>query len=367
MEENKAVILELDNINKAVEGFKNEVVELNTKLAAKDATLGDIQNEVRELQSNNKSLKEAAQAGQSFAQQFGAKIKEWEADFAATADRKKFETKNFKTVGGITSSNLATTNYNTYLDWRPGMRPMGQIRFRDIARTIQSGTDFVIYPRHNVPTGEGSFAKVATEAGTKPQVDYDFTNVSLTLAPIAGWAQVSTQALRNIIFLQSYLPETMQEDLLDREDAEFGNALVAAATGSSTTAGVTVAAERLIHFIKNLYVAKYNASAIAADPTVWATVLTTKPNDYSIPGVVSIGPDGNTRIMGRPLYPVNWLTGNRVIVGDWAKTAVVESDGLSFRQFEDGTLAKTNEVLFRLERVEGLAIFRPDAFITTTV
>lgn len=364
---NKELLLEMENLGKSIETYKEQVKTLNEEGAKKDAKFEDIANDVRELQVNNKALKEAQKTGETFKDAFAKEIKGWEGDFAKMASTKQFEPKEFKTVANISTANLASGNYLSYLDWRPGMRPMGQIRFRDIARTLQSGTDYVVYPRHNVPTGEGSFAKVATEGATKPQVDYDWTMISLTLAPIAGWATVSTQSLRNIIFLQSYLPETMQEDLLDREDAEFGNALVAAATGSSTTAGITVNAERLIYFIKNLYQAKYNASAIAADPTVWAAIMVTKPADYSLPGVVSIGPDGNVRVLGRPLYPVNWLTGNRVIVGDWSKTAVVESDGLSFKQFEDSTTAKTNEVLFRLERVEGLAIFRPDAFITAVI
>jgi HK97 family phage major capsid protein len=192
---------------------------------------------------------------------------------------------------------------------------------------------------------------------------------TLTLLALAGWVTVSRQSLRNISFLQSWLPTSLTEQLLDQEDNEFANVLVAAATGSSTTSGITVKAERLIYFIKTLKKAKYNATAIAIDPDIWAAILVTKPNDYSLPGVVNITPDGTVRILGVPIYPVNWLTGGRCIVGDWTKTAVVESEGLTLRQSDSATSQdfQKNLVTFLIERVEGCAVFRPDAFITAIV
>jgi hypothetical protein len=71
------------------------------------------------------------------------------------------------------------------------------------------------------------------------------------------------------------------------------------------------------------------------------------------------------RILGIPVYPVNWLSGGRVIVGDWSKAAIVQSEGLVMRQSDShASIFTANEIAFLLERTEGLAIFRPDAFIT---
>jgi hypothetical protein len=125
----------------------------------------------------------------------------------------------------------------------------------------------------------------------------------------------------------------------------------------------------LIYFIKNAIKAKYSPNAIAIDPDVWAEILVTKPNNYSLPNAVQINPiTGQVMVLGRPVYPVNWLAGRRVIVGDWSKTAIVESEGLTFRQSTDVADNFIKNVLcFLLERVEGLAIFRGDAFISTTV
>lgn len=391
MSDNKAEISEkaqkaVDEANKIVKAaqdkFDGEVKALNENLAKKDATLLEIQGEVKELkakkgriagQGNSVSryaspvMKEMA-IKQSVEDVIFEKKENLVPELKAVNPKTGKDGIEIKTVGDMSSANLTVDNYQTYLDWRPGMRPMGQIRFRDLVNTIQSATDFVQFPRSATPVGEGSFGRQATEAAAKAQVDYDFNMIPVTLTAMAGYAIVSRQALRNIIFLQSYLPQTMMEDLLDTEDFDFANKLVAGATGVATTAGITVNAERLIYFIKNQYQAKYNTSAIAMDPSVWASILVTKPQDYSVPGVVAIDPSGTVRILGRPIYPVNWLTGNRIIAGDWSKTAIVESEGLSFRQTDShASTFIANQVTFLLERTHNLAIFRPDAFITTTL
>lgn len=274
-----------------------------------------------------------------------------------------------KTAANIATANLTVDNYQSYLDWRPGMEPTGQFHFRNLVRTVISATDYVQYPRANTPTGEGSFSRVA-EAAPKPQVDRDYTMATLNLLPMAAYAVCSRQSLRNIVFLQSWLPESLMNQMEESEDSDFANTLVAAATGSTTTTK-TVLPEKLISYMKNLIAAKYNPTAIAVTPEVWEDLLTFRPgtdNPYSLPSVVTVGPDGNIRLLNRPVIPVNWLTGRRVVVGDWSKAAIVQSEGLRLRQSDShASLFTTNEIAFLMERVEGLAIFRPNAFITTTV
>ncbi len=348
--------------------FEAKVVELNTSLAAKDATLLEIQGEVKELKAKSGRQKGQENKRMSLKTMIEDAIEEHKAAFIkADAEGGVIAPLKFKSVANIQSSDMSGNGYQSYLDWRPGMEPTGQTRFRDLVRTITSETDFVSYPTANKPVGQGSFGRT-NEQATKPQVDRDYTMQTLTLKPMAGYAIASRQSLRNIVFLQQWLPTSMMEQLLDSEDTDFTNTLVAAATGSSTTSGVTVAAERLIEFIRINIAAKYNPNGIAIDPAVWSEVLRTKPNDYSTPGVVTIDTNGNTRILGRPMYPVNWLTGRRTVVGDWTKTAIVQSEGLVMRQTDShASLFTSNETAFLLERTEGLAIFRPDAFITAVV
>ena len=277
-------------------------------------------------------------------------------------------------VSDVTSSSMTTTNaypYANYLDWRPGMEPTGQVRFRDFVRTIPSAYDQVLYPRANTPVGGGSFGKQVSETAAKAQVDRGYTMIPLQLYPFAGWINVSRGALRNIPFLQGWLPTSLSEQLMDAEDIDFANSLSGSATGSGslTAAGAdTNVIAKLVALITNLRVAKYYPNGIAIDPNMWAQVVLTKAatsGQYSLPNVVTVDANGNVKILGVPVQPVNWLFGNRVIVGDWTKAAIVESEGLTFRSTDShASLFVANELTFLLERVEGLAIFRPDAFIS---
>lgn len=254
------------------------------------------------------------------------------------------------------------------------MEPTGQFHFRNLVGTVLSETDFIQFPRANTPIGEGSFGR-QTEAATKAQIDRDYTMVALTLKPMAAFAVASRQSLRNIIYLQSWLPESMMNQLEESEDTDFGNALVAAATGSSSTTGFTGTpnvADKLVWYVKNMIAAKYNTTAICTDPNVWANLILLRPGtageSYSGPVPVVVDTNGIARVLGKPVYPVNWLTGNRVLVGDFSKAKIVQSEGLRLRQSDShASLFTSNEIAFLLERTENLAIYRPDAFITTTI
>lgn len=373
----KKFATEVKKLQEAAETEKkaltDKVNELNLKVAEKEGTLGDIQQEVKELKAKGGRWRGGSDKFEglraTIADGIAQGIYECKADIMESASGQLMKPHEIKTVGNIASGNLTVANFQSYLDWRPGMEPTGQYHFRNLVRTILSDTDFVQYPRANAPIGEGSFARVA-EGATKPQVDRDYTMQTLTLLPMAAYAIVSRQSLRNITFLQSWLPETLMNQMEEAEDTNFANSLVAAATGSTTTTR-TVAPEKVISYIKNLIKAKFNPNGVAVDPDVWEDFLVFRPgtdNPYSLPFVVGVTPNGNVSILGRPLYPVNWLTGRRIIVGDWTKAAIIQSEGLRLRQSDShASIFTSNEIAFLLERTEGLAIFRPDAFITTTV
>jgi HK97 family phage major capsid protein len=340
----------------------NEFVK---KLEEKDATIGQIQAEVKDIKAKGgRPGNGAAEKIKTIWQIVSETIIEAKDKIVKGADEKKLiDTLELKTVANISSANNSA-NYLNYLDWQPGMEPLGQNRFRDFVRTILSENDFVSFPRANTPIGEGSFNR-QTEAAAKQQVDRDYTMITLTLKPMAGYAVCSRQSLRNIPFLSTWLPTSMLEQLMDSEDTDFANSLVAAANASTSVAGVTVAVEKVIHLIKNLRKAKYNPTDVLIDPDKWAEILLTKPSNYSIPNAVVITPQGNVTVLGRKMTEVNWLTGGRCLVGDFTKAAIVQSEGLTLRQSDShASLFTTNEIAFLIERTEGLAIFRTDAFST---
>lgn len=357
-----------------------KVAEANLKVAELGGTIEDTINEVKELKAAKGRFRGTASLKyeglrNNIASGIAQAIGEKKAEIMASAGGAMMKHHEIKAVGDMTSANLATDNYISMLDWRPGMEPTGQFHFRNLVRTLLSETDFIQYPRANSPIGEGSFGRQAAEGDTKPQVDRDYTMQTLTLLPMAAYAVVSRQALRNIIFLQSWLPTSLMDQMEDSEDSAFANTLVAAATGSTSTtgfAGTANVADKLVIYMKNLIKAKYNPNGLAVDPNVWANLILLRPGtageSYSGPVPVVVDTNGTVRILGKPVYPVNWLTGNRILIGDWTKAAIVQSEGLTLRQTDShASLFTSNEICFLLERTEGLAIFRPDAFTTAVI
>lgn len=372
----KAVKEYIDATKKEAVEFKATVDLLNKTLTEKEATIGDIQKEVTELKAKQGRQKFFSAAGQTerkaIAQEIAEKIEEHKAAIAASEKGRLIDPIELKAVGVITDSNFTGTNapYRGYLDWQPGMEPTGQYRFRSLVRTIQSGLDNVSFPRANTPIGEGSFGKQTTQTATKAQIDRDYSMIDVLLTPMAGFAIVSRRSLVNTIFLQSWLPTSMLEQLEDTEDLEFANALVAGATGSTSTTGINNPTEvipRLVAYLKNNIQAKFNPGTIAMDPNVWANLILNKETNagFNLPNPVIVDPNGNVRVLGRVIQPVNWLTGNRILGGDWSKAAIVQSEGLTFRQTDShASIFTANQLAFLLERIENIAIFRPDAFFT---
>lgn len=362
---------EVKSLTEALEGLRTkEIKDLNTKLAEKDATLEQIQLEIKELKAaRTRPGSKGSERRHTVMSEISDKILEHKDKFIALEKGGRLaENIEIKSPGVVLTSSLASGSYIDYLDWRPGMEPTGQYRIRELVRTVASAFDTVYYPRANSPVGQGSFGRQTAEGNTKAQVDRGYTMVTLNLTAMAAYIQVSRQSLRNIPFLQTWMPTSLNEQLLDTEDTDFINTIVSAATGNVTLTGITVTAEKLIYLIKNARQAKWVPTAIACDPVIWAEILVTKPSNYSLPQGITVDANGVVRILGIPLYPVNWLTGRRVVCADWTRCAIVESEALSFRQSDN--VASTfiqNEVTFLLERVNGLAMFRTDAFQTVTL
>lgn len=349
---------------------KKQIDALTKELEEKGATVEQMKGEFKELKAKGGRFGSGQPEFKSVRASIAEGIIENKDAIIASEKGRLISPLEVKTVGPILSANLSGTgnNYISYGQWQMGMEPTGQTRFASFVNTFPSETDFVRYARANTPIGEGSFSR-QTEGATKAQVDRDYTMIDLTLKPMSGFTIVSRQSLRNIVYLSSWLPTSLLEQLQDEEDADFANVLVAAANGNSTTTGANEI-EKLVHYIRNLRKAKYAPNKIAVDPDVWSDViLTTQTNaGYNLPNVVTVDANGTVRILGVAVEPVNWLTGGRVIVGDWTRAAIVQSEGLTMRQSDShAEIFTANELAFLLERTNGLQIGRTNAFVTAVI
>ena len=352
---------------KAIKDHESEWAKIQEEVKAKGGLIVDLQTEVKELKAKNgKRIQGFEEAIPSIKGAIADAINEHKGKIMEQKEGMAALAMEIKAPALVTSANLSGTAYRTFMPWQPGMEPIPQNHIRDFLRVVQSDTDNVSFPRANTPIGEGSFGFQTDETADKNQVDRDYTMIDLTLNPFAGWILMSRKSLRNIIFLQSWLPTSLTEQLAQNEDAAFSAQLIAAA-GSITGFDTTTAIGKVVGAISSLIAAGYNPGAIPVDATAWQAVLLNKSTDglYNQPNIVTVDAMGTTRVLGRPLIPVPWLTGGRVIVGDWSRAAIVESEGLTLRQSDshNGIFIK-NQIVWLLERVEGLMINRPDAFKT---
>lgn len=351
-----------DDLNKEVE-------KINTEVAAKGATLKQMQDELTEIkaskgrkytgdgedvESTRKLLKDA------FAEEF-AKIKEQANEPVA---QHKFKV---KAVGNMTASaNLTGSVQATYAS-QPALRGRRKLHIRDLLNVIPSATGLWKFYRQNIPAGEGSFDFQTTHGNLKEQLDYDFTEVTVTVDYLAGFVRIAKQMLQDLPFMQSFVSNELVEDYLRTEDNKFFGALYSAATGTAGTSSVTV--EKVIEAIANLEDRDYDVNGIVVTNQVWAKMLKTKPNDYSIPGGVTITPNGDVAIVGVPVFKTNAsnIGNDRILLGDWTKAAIIQTEGLNVNMYEqDSDNVQRNLITVKAEARVALATLRTDAFTWMT-
>lgn len=353
-----------EDANKKIE---EEVKNLNEDLAKKGATLEEINKAVTELKAKRGRFSTGDNEEKTTKEILQELVKENYAKIVGVASGNGRFSVDTKAVGTMTSSANLTGNVVASYNLTPAVRGRRKVHFQDLVPTINSSTGVWKFYRQNIPAGEGSFGFQTVHGATKAQLDYDLTEITVTTEYLAGFARFARQMAEDLPFLQDFITNELLEDYKRQEDLEFFGSLRSAATGSTATSA-TVYAEKLIDYISNMMDNDYDPTAIITTSANWATLLKTKPNDYSIPGGVVVTPDGTVTIAGVPVYVANSLylgsSSNKTLIGDWSKAAIVQSAGLraSFSEEDSDNFTK-NLITAKLERRVALAILRTDAFI----
>jgi len=264
-----------------------------------------------------------------------------------------------KTVGDMTvAANLTGDSVRTY---QPGaaLVPSQLVNFADLVPTVNSATGtYVIYRETG---GEGSISSQGTPGVAKTQKDYDFTAVTFNATYIAGYARYAKQMAQDLPFLASSLPTMLRRDYFKAENSIFYTALAAAATASTTAKTVDV--EQIIDDMGTLESTDYMVNGIVMNPKDWASIAMTKPNDYSLPGIVQFI-NGKLTINGIPVYKASWIPVDKYLIGDWSYAKKILVDGLAVEFFEqDADNVTKNLITARIESRTVLGIDMPAAFI----
>jgi HK97 family phage major capsid protein len=346
------------------------VAELNEDAAKKGESIGELKEKVDKMIASNGKLK-ATMENEAFASnRQKALLMDVANAITENYDNIKSENPfNSKAVGTMTLGaignygGLTGTSVLSYVE-NPIMRSYFSPHLYDIFRIIPTATGNVTFPRGNSPVGEGSFGD-QTEASAKAQVDYDVTMVNTSVPFVAGYAKVSRQMLQDLPFLQAYLSSSLVEDWNRRVDNKFMATITASATGGSTSS--TGAAPRIVDYLgQHGALGLGMADTILTTHAVWASVLNTLPSNgsYSVPGGITIGANGETRIAGIALVPHHAIPTGRIYVFNREAFAIAQASGLAVRSTEtDQDDFIKNLVTYRCEARLELLTFQPTAAI----
>jgi HK97 family phage major capsid protein len=369
----------LDALNPLVDGIKSEIKSADAKLAAdiaqlnedaqkKNETIGELATKVKEMSASANRLKtgfeSSAKKDWTNTDKFKSAIYEIVAE---NFDKIKSETpfQSTKDVADMTlSNNLTGTSQISYVPSNL-LRSFYNPHLYDVFRIIPTATGNVTFPRGNSPVGEGSFG-AQTEGNSKSQVDYDVTMVNVAVPFIAGFTKVSRQMLQDLPFLQAYLSQSLVEDWNRAVNTRFLNTIASGSTALSTSA--TVNAEKMIDGIaQHMDLGLGMPNVILTTHASWATLMKTKPSDYSVPGGVTIGANGETRIVGIPVVPHSQVTGSRFYVINTDAFGIAQASALSVRstEFDDKDFQK-NLITYRAEARIELLSFQPKAAVYGT-
>lgn len=397
-EQNKGLLKEANEAKVAAENIAKEYSEkvkaLNEALATKDATIGQIQEAVKELKAKQGHIGSNITMPVTSVEDLIAKSFEtdkakdilknaqtntpWHTDPRAFRAPMKSKAAGLITISapGGTGGNVTGSTVVGVPSWSDQIwgRGYDDIHFRDIFRTIESQTGSFFFYRSTTPVGEGSVDYAyGGPGGAKPKIDKDLELQNVYARYLAGVVDIAKESLTDLPALQSYLNEELVEDYLTAEDVKMFSALLAAATGVNTVPGsATNAIEKIIYLLANQKRSRFRADRIIIGPEKEAEILVTKPNDYSLPNVVAITPNGDIRIKGIPLISVNTdqLAANQVLIGDSRKAGILQvaGEGLKLELFDRHDQAVYNNIVtMRVEARVAPVIFRPEAFIKATI
>jgi HK97 family phage major capsid protein len=341
------------------------VAQLNEDAQKKGETLAELREKVNGLISSNGKIKSAIEADAFADRQKSMKnllVDIVSENFDAIKNERQFN--SMKDVATMTlGNNLTGTSQVSYVD-NPILRSFFNPHLYDVFRIIPTATGNVTFPRGNPAIGEGSFG-TQTEGNSKAQVDYDVTMVNTSVPFIAGFAKVSRQMLQDLPFLQAYLSQSLLEDWNRRVNNSFMSTITASATAGSTSA--TPVAERVVDYTaQHLALGLGQPNLILTTHAVWASILKTQPTNgsYGVPGGITIGANGETRIIGIPVVPHSQIVSGKIYVMNTNAFAIAQASGLAVRstEFDQDDFVK-NVVTYRAEARVALLSFQPTAAI----
>jgi len=270
-----------------------------------------------------------------------------------------------KAVGTMTVADdlLAGSAVTTY-DLTLNQIPNRLVNFRSLVRITPLGTGIFQFPRERTPEGAIAFQ---TAGQKKSIINARFEMITVNAEYLAGLAPVAKQMMQDLPYLQGFMPTFMLREYLFQEDSTFYASLAAAATGSRIIPGApTSDIEQIMGWVTNLRTTNYEASGIVINPADVYKIFVNKgatSGDYTLPPGVVLSNTGAISIFGIPVFQTTFIPAGKVLVGDWNRVTIGQTDGLSVSTDDRGDNFDNNTVTWKVEARVVLAVLQPAAFI----
>lgn len=251
---------------------------------------------------------------------------------------------------------------------------------RDLIPATPTTLASVPYVREYTPATDETGASSVAEAALKPEVVMEFQDADAPIRKLAAWVPVTTEILADAPLLAGYINARLAYMVNFREQDQIirGNGVAPDLTGILNTSGVQTQTATnndvpatIADSIAKVELADGNASGIVMNPgDFWASVSERRSTtfDGEANGTAPIGAPAPT-LWGVPVVRTRSMTTLSALVGDFASGAqIFDREGLTVRQSDShDTYFVYNKVAVLAEKRLGLAVYRPDLFVNTTV
>ena len=371
-----------DTVNGVDDKLKNAVTEWSDKMKAQEAVNEKMQAQADELATAIKDYKEKAKKsniispyeylkGELEKNEYFARYKQHRQSFDMQVNsailKKDILVADDFTGDVIQPDRITNTVYAL---------PHEQRRARDIFGVGTTQSDTLSFVR---ATSTRSAATVA-EGAAKAQSEEALAEVTEPVQVIAHYFRVSNQALNDFSQMATYLQVEGVAGLKDEEDDQIlnGSGVSPNLNGVVTQASTTFAGgtditddtdiDTLVKAYWQLRALNYNPDFILIPPSKMRDIQLIKATDgqYIYPNFAPVGLN-DWAINGALLYDHTAMSDDTFLIGDSSKALVWDREQVNIKMSEsDATNFTTNKTTIRIEERLAVAVYRTDAFISTT-
>ncbi len=255
------------------------------------------------------------------------------------------------------------------------VQPYNRVWLADLLPQGTTNSNSIIYPKEN--GGEGGAATWTDPTANKAQMDFDLTSQAAFVKWIAGWVIVYREMLDDIPWLTSYIRSKMLISLKTAEnnfvlngtaDTNPVDGLLDVATAYDGL--MSGAVDRIIDAaygqIPEDTFDFYRGNLTILNPRDLVRIGLNKASgsgEYDLPlGSVSYA-NGNLNIAGLQTVATTGQAQGTFLTLDREATTFIRRLQPEIRVFEDATLAKKNQIMFRIEERATLVVFNDDAIV----